>query len=257
MRLIDTHAHLDSKQFNADREEVIHRAREEGIQIITMGTDLDSSEQAVQMAHKHEIFAAVGIHPHEADRFVKDNQLETKVLAQLEALLQEERVVAVGEIGLDYFKNYSPRESQLIVFREQLALARRLKRPVVIHDRDADEDLLEILRGSDTIGVVHSFTGDVALARRILDFGFYLGVNGIVTFPKSNILREAVKAIPLERLLVETDSPYLAPVPQRGRRNEPLYVSHVAECVARLRKISLEKLAEVTTENAVTLFGLR
>ncbi len=257
MRLIDSHAHLDSKQFNADRAEVIHRALEADIQIITMGTDLDSSEQAVRLAHKYGIFAAVGIHPHEAGRFAKDDQLDPKVLTQLEALLTEARVVAVGEIGLDYFKNYSPRQSQLVGFREQLALARRLKRPVVIHDRDADEDLLQILRDSDTIGVVHSFTGDVALARRILDLGFYLGVNGIVTFPKSNILREAVKAIPLERLLVETDSPYLAPVPQRGKRNEPLYVRHVAECVAQLRKISLEKLAEVTTENSVTLFGLR
>lgn len=257
MRLIDTHAHLDAKQFSADREEVIHRALEADIQIITMGTDLGSSEQAVRLAHKYGVFAAVGIHPHEAGRFVKDNQLDPKVLAQLEALLTEARVVAVGEIGLDYFKNYSPREAQLVAFREQLALAQHVKRPVVIHNRDADESLLEILRDSHVMGVVHSFTGDAPLARRILDLGFYLGINGIITFPKSSILRESVKAIPLGRLLVETDAPYLAPLPRRGRRNEPVYVKHVAECAAQLREISLEKLAEVTTKNAVTLFGLR
>ncbi|OGF57698.1 MAG: hypothetical protein A2Z21_05420 [Candidatus Fraserbacteria bacterium RBG_16_55_9] len=256
VQLVDTHAHLDGKQFDADREETIQRALEAGIQIITMGTDLDSSEQAVHLAHKHEIFAAVGIHPHEAGRFVKNNQLDSRVLTRLETLLNEERVVAMGEIGLDYFKDYSPREAQLVAFRDQFALAHRLKRPVVIHNREADEDVLEILRDGDAFGVVHSFTGNAALAQKILDLGFYLGINGMVTFPKSGVLRDTVKAIPLERLILETDCPYLAPVPQRGKRNEPLYVRHVAECVAQLRNLSLEKLAEATTGNAMKLFGL-
>jgi TatD DNase family protein len=256
VRLIDTHAHLDSTQFDPDREEVIHRALGAGIQIITMGTDLDSSEQAVQLAQTYGIFAAVGVHPHEAHRFVNDRQLDAAVPAQLETLLQEERVVAMGEIGLDSFKNYSPHEAQLIAFQEQLALAQRLKKPVVIHNREARGDLLKILKDANVAGVVHSFTGDGALAQEILSLGFYIGINGIITFPKSQALREAVKEIPLERLLLETDAPYLAPIPQRGRRNEPLYVRHVAECVAQIRSLPLEKLAEVTTKNAQRLFQL-
>ena len=256
MRLTDTHAHLDARQFEPDREAVIERALTASIQIITMGTDLDSSEQAVALAHKHGIFAAVGIHPHEAHRFVRGAQLDPNALTKLETLLQDERVSAIGEIGLDYFKDYSPREAQLIAFREQLALAQRLKRPVVIHNREAEGDVLALLKSSDTFGVVHSFTGDTALARKILDLGFYLGINGIVTFPKSQALCEAVKAIPLDRLLIETDSPYLAPVPQRGKRNEPLYVRHVAECVAQLGNLSLGELAAITLENAQQLFHI-
>lgn len=254
MRLIDTHVHLDSKRFDPDRGEVIQRALEAGIQMITVGTDIASSEAAIKIAQEYGIYAAVGIHPHEAHRFVHDDKLDRGVLAQLETLLQQERVVAVGEIGLDYFKNYSPREAQLIALREQLALAERFDKPVVIHNREAEGDLIEVLRGFEVGGVVHSFTG--ALAHEILNLGLYLGVNGIVTFPNSGGLREAVRVIPKDRLLLETDAPFLAPAPYRGKRNEPLYVRHVAERVAKLRGLSLEELTEATTRNALRLFRL-
>jgi len=254
VKLVDTHCHLDAPQFNGDREVVIQRALAAGIQIITMGTDLNSSEQAVQLAQKYGIFSAVGIHPHEAHRFVKGDRLDPEVLARLESLLQEDRVVAVGEIGLDYFKEYSPRQAQRIAFQEQLALAERLQRPVIIHNRDAEDDVLNVLRDGRAFGVVHSFTGDLALAHEILKLGLYVGINGIVTFPKSQALQETAAVIPLERLLIETDSPYLAPVPHRGKRNEPLYVRQVAECVAKLRRLPLEKVAEVTATNAQELF---
>ncbi len=256
MNLIDTHAHLDAQQFDPDREAVIQRAREAGVQIITMGTDLDSSERAVRLAQSYEIFAAVGIHPHEAGRFVKGDRLDRGALARLEALLKEERVVAVGEIGLDYCKNYSPRPAQLIAFGEQLALAQHMKKPVVIHNRNSEEDLLKFLKDTRAQGVVHSFTGDAELAQEILSLGLYIGINGIVTFPQSEGLRQAVKIIPGERLLLETDSPYLAPVPHRGQRNEPPYVQYVADCVAQLRNLPSGQLAQATTENARLLFAL-
>jgi len=255
VKLIDTHAHLDSKPFDTDREEVIRRALRAGVQIITVGTDLISSGQAVRLAQKYKIYAAVGIHPHEAERFVRGNKLDPQALAQLEGLLREDRVVAVGEIGLDYFKNYSPKEAQLIVLRGQLALAQKAQKPVIIHNREAEADLLTILKECNVRGVVHSFTGEASSSRAILDLGLYLGINGIVTFPKSRMLREAVREIPLERMLLETDAPFLAPVPERGRRNEPLYVRYVAEYMAQLLDLPLERLARITTENAQRLFA--
>lgn len=256
MKLIDTHAHLDSERYDSDREAVIRRALNAGVQIITMGTDLESSAQAVELARRYGLYAAVGVHPHEAKRYVRAEQLAPDALARLEELLGEERVVAVGEIGLDYFKEYSHRDAQHAALRAQLELAERCDKPVVLHNRDSERDLLQILGDYDVEGVLHSFTGDRALAERVLELGLYLGVNGIVTFPKSGALREAVQAIPLDRLLIETDSPYLAPVPHRGKRNEPLYVRDVAAYLARLRGITFEELARATTANARELFQL-
>jgi len=252
--LIDTHAHLDVPQFDEDRETVVQRALAAGIQAITMGTDLESSARAVELAQRYGLYAAVGVHPHEAKRYVRENQFDSQALNKLEALLREERVVAVGEIGLDYFKEYSPREAQHVALRAQLALAERIRKPVVLHNRDSEDALLQIMSEHTAKGVVHSFTGDRVLAQQVLDLGFYLGINGIVTFPRSEALREAVQAIPLDRLLVETDSPYLAPAPHRGKRNEPLFVRDVAAYVARLRGMALNKLAQATTENACRLF---
>lgn len=256
MRLVDTHAHLDAKRFDSDREEVILRALEADVQVITVGTDIESNEQAVRIAQKYGIYAAAGIHPHEAGRFVRDGRLDAQALARLEGLLGEERVVAVGEIGLDYFKDYSPREAQRAAFAAQLELARRRERPVVVHNRESEDDLLRFLSEHGGFGVVHSFTGDGSLAEEILALGFHLGVNGIVTFAKDRELRRALTTIPLNRLLVETDSPFLAPVPKRGRRNEPAFVCHVAQHVAEQRDIPGEELAEATTENAARLFTL-
>lgn len=255
-KLFDSHAHLDAGRFKSDLDQVIERAKDAGIGIITMGTDLDSSEQAVKIAQKYKLYAAVGIHPHEAQRFSDGECIDDDVIPRLEKLYAQDRVVALGEMGLDYFKEYSPKEAQHLVFRTQLELAQKLNAPVVIHNRDSEEDVLKNLREIDSFGVVHSFTGDTKLAKEILDLGFYLGVNGIATFPKSNVLREAIKTIPKNKLLVETDCPFLAPIQHRGKRNEPFYVEDVARIVAGFRGDTYEDLCKQTTKNTKKLFKL-
>ncbi len=248
--LIDSHAHLDSSQFDADREHVVRRALEATVAILSIATDVASSQKTLEIARKYELRCTVGIHPHHAEQFSEET------LEQVRKLCAEPTVVAVGEIGLDYFKEYAPRAAQQRAFRAQLALAHELGKPVVVHLRDAAEDLLKIVSEHAGVrGVVHSFTGDWALAQQLLDRGFYLSVNGIVTFEKSQHLREAVAQIPLERLLVETDCPYLAPVPMRGRRNEPSFVRYVAQAVAQIQKISFDEVVRTTTRNAQELFG--
>lgn len=249
--LVDSHAHLDSPQFDADREHIVRRALEANVQIISIATDIASSWKTLEIARKHELRCTVGIHPHEAEQFSGEETLE-----QLRKLCAQPEVVAVGEIGLDYFKEYAPRASQQRAFRAQLALAQELSKPVVIHLRDAAEDLLKILSEYQGVrGVVHSFTGDWALVQKLLDLGFYLSVNGIVTFEKSQRLREVVAQLPLESLLIETDSPYLAPVPLRGQRNEPSFVRYIAQTVAQIKRISFDVVAQATTQNAQELFG--
>ncbi len=256
VQFIDTHAHLDAPQFDPDREAVIQRALAAGIQIIAMGTDLDSSHKAVNLAQRYKLYAAVGVHPHEARRYVRRGRFDPQALRELERLLGEERVVAVGEIGLDYFKEFSPREAQRVALEAQLELAQRCEKPVVLHNRDSERELVPLLREYNPQGVWHSFTGDRALLGEVLDLGLYIGLNGIVTFSKSQPLQDAAQAVPWDRLVVETDSPYLAPVPHRGKRNEPLFVRDVAAFVARLRRVPLEELAEQTTVNAHELFAL-
>jgi TatD DNase family protein len=248
--LIDTHAHLDLPQFDRDRAAMIARAREEGIGIITVGIDLESSQRAVRLARGYKIWAAVGIHPHEAKGHVEDLE---GTLAVLEELAQEERVVAIGEIGLDYYRNLSPKEGQLQVFRAQLELARRLDLPVIVHDREADEDVLPILKEAGARGVVHSFSSPLKVAEELLASGLYLGFSGPVTFPGA-AQREVVAQVPLERVLVETDAPYLTPVPYRGRRNEPRYVRYVAQAIAELKGIAVDEVEKQTTKNARRLF---
>ncbi|MFQ6116666.1 MAG: TatD family hydrolase [Candidatus Bipolaricaulia bacterium] len=248
--LIDTHAHLDLPQFDRDRVRVIARAREEGIQVITVGIDLGSSGKAVRLAKGYKIHAAVGIHPHEAKRYAGDLE---GTLAKLEELARAERVVAIGEIGLDYYRDLSPREAQLRIFRAQLELAERLGLPVIVHDREADEDSLAVLRETDVQGVVHSFSSPLKVAEELLRLGLYLGFSGPVTFHGAP-QRAVVARVPLERTLVETDAPYLTPVPYRGRRNEPRYVRYVAQAIAELRGLAEEEVAERTTENAEKLF---
>lgn len=249
--LIDSHAHLDSPRFDADREHVVRRTLEAGVGVISIATDLRSSQKSLEIARKYELHCTAGLHPHEADQFAGSETLD-----QLRKLLAEPEVLAVGEIGLDYFKEYAPRQSQQKALRAQLALALELNKPVVIHLREAAEDLLKILAEHPELsGVIHSFTGDWALAQKLLELGFYLSVNGIVTFEKSQALREAVAKLPLERLLLETDCPYLAPVPVRGRRNEPSFVRYVAQTVAQIKKLSLDDIAQATTRNTQELFG--
>jgi TatD DNase family protein len=263
--LMDSHAHLDSSQFDADREQVIRRARQADVAVISIATDISSSWKTLEIARTYGLRCTAGIHPHEAEQFIGE-----ETLGQLRKLCAQPEVVAIGEIGLDYCKEYTPRESQQKAFRAQLALAQELRKPVVIHLRDATDDLLAILceydphprplslegRGERLRGVVHSFTEDWALAQELLALGFSLSVNGIVTFERSQRLRDAVAQIPLERLLVETDSPYLAPVPVRGRRNEPSFVRYVAQTVAQIKRISFDGVAQATTRNAQEVFGI-
>jgi len=253
MRLIDSHAHLDDRAFAKDRAAVIARAFADEIGIITIGADLESSREAVRLATRHRtIWATVGAHPHGA------REVDDDVLSRLAELAQHGEVVAIGEIGLDYYRDLSPRDVQRRIFEEQLDLARRLDLPVCIHNRESTDDLVAILRtaGPTHRGVIHSFLGDADLAGTFLDLDFHLAIGGPVTFPKNSVLREAIRRVPLERLLVETDCPYLTPVPYRGRRNEPAYVWHAAQAIADLRGIELEEVARATTENAIRLFGL-
>jgi TatD DNase family protein len=253
--LIDTHAHLDMPEFDGDRNEVVKRAREGGIDyIITVGIDLDSCRSALQLADEFAfVYAIVGMHPHNA----KD--VDDKSYDILREYARHEKVRGLGEMGLDFFRNHSPREVQLRRFREQVALAREVKLPVVIHDRDAHRETLAILKeekASDVGGVIHCFSGDYAMASACMDMGFYISIPGTVTFNKAQMMQEVVRRIPLERVLIETDCPFLAPAPFRGKRNEPAYVQYVARAIAEIKKVGFETVAAVTSENARLLFGV-
>jgi len=252
--LVDSHAHIDDERFDADRDEVVARALAAGVSlIINIGADMASSARSVALAEKYQgIYAAVGMHPHDA----KDMQ-ETDY-AQLEYWTKHPRVVAIGEIGLDYHYDLSPRPVQKEVFLRQLDLARKTGKPFIIHEREAHADTLEIIRAAarDLKGVFHCFSGSVETAREYLNMGFYISVAGPVTFSKSGKTKEVAKFVPLDRLLVETDSPYLTPQPFRGRRNEPANVRLVAEEIANLRNVSIEELATATAANAQHLFSI-
>ena len=252
MALIDSHTHLDFPQFDTDREAVIARAREAGLAaILNVGADLPSSRAAVALAEQYDfIYAAVGVHPHDA------RTVTPAVLDELRALARHPKVVAVGEIGLDYYRDLSPRPVQRQVFADQLALATELALPVVIHSREAYDDVLAALRGWQGAGVIHSYSAGLERLEEVLALGFFASISGPVTFRRAHRLRAVAAAVPLERLLVETDCPYLTPVPYRGRRNEPAYVRYVAEAVARARGMSDEALVRVIADNARRLFDM-
>ncbi|MEW6447769.1 MAG: TatD family hydrolase [Bacillota bacterium] len=254
MQLTDTHCHLDDERFEADRAKVIERARAAGVtQIITVGYDIDSSRRAIDLAGLLPgVFAVVGVHPHDAAAAPPD------YIEVLRRLAREPRLVAVGEIGLDYYRDLSPRPVQREVFIAQLRLARELGLPVVIHCRDAHGEVYEILKreAAGLAGVMHCFSGSWEEAKRFLALGFHISIAGPVTFPQSTKLVEVARRVPLDRLLLETDAPYLTPVPHRGKRNEPAYLVHTAQKVAGIRGISLEELASATAENAKRLFRL-
>ena len=255
MRLVDTHAHLVDKAFHQDREEMLQRAKEAGVAgIVCIGDTLASSQESLALAQEQEgIWATAGVHPHHALQAGED--LEARLLE----LLSHPLVVAVGEVGLDYHYDFAPRDVQHQVFRRQIRIARKVGKPLVIHSREANEDVVRILqeeKAEDVGGVFHCFWGDEELARTVLAMGFYVGVGGPVTFKKSEALRATLKTVPLDRLLVETDSPYLAPVPFRGKRNEPAYVVESARQLAAVKGLTPEELADVTTENARRLFRL-
>ena len=252
--LIDTHAHLSFPQFKGDVPEVLERARQAGVtRIVNVGTQLDSSRAAVELAEcEAGIFAAVGFHP--ADSTGAD----AASLGEMGALLAHPKVVAVGETGLDFYRDYAPRDVQEASFRAHIRLAREAGLPLIVHSRAAEGRVLEVLAeegGSDVGGVLHCFAGCSDQAHRAVDLNFHLGFGGIVTYKNSASLKVALGA-PARRLLLETDSPFLAPVPMRGKRNEPAHVRHVAECLAANGALDFNTLCRQTTENAVALFGL-
>ncbi|HOA39975.1 MAG TPA: TatD family hydrolase [Halanaerobiales bacterium] len=255
MLLIDTHAHLDSSRFNKDRAEVIKNARDTGVSyIVNIGADLKSSRYSVKLAREYPfIFATVGIHPHDAI------SLDANVLAELEKLAGEEKVVAIGEIGLDYYYDHSPRDIQRAAFIDQLVLAKKLNLPIVVHSREAEEDTISILKEhyrQGGTGILHCFSGSLKMAREALELGFYLAFGGIVTFKNAGGLLEVLEELPLDRILLETDCPYLSPVPYRGKRNEPAYLPYVAEKIGEIKGVSLEEVAEITTANAIRVYNL-
>lgn len=253
--LIDTHCHLEMPHFDEDRQEVILRAKDSGVtRMLTVGTNLEFSEKALAIAQSNpEVYCAIGIHPHDS------KTADEKAIAKIEQLSKHQKVLAIGEIGLDFFKNYSPREDQIKAFKTQLALARQLDMPVIIHDRDAHLDMLDLLEGFDGApyrGVFHCFSGDVEIARCVLDLGFYLSFTGTITFKKEKISHEVLKIAPKDRVMLETDCPYLTPVPYRGkRRNEPAYVNYVAEKLAEIWEMQVPDIERITTDNAYRLFG--
>lgn len=254
--LFDTHAHYDDEKFDLDRDETIKRAHENGVAyIINAGSDLKSSKRSVELAAMYDfVYAAVGIHPQEAD--IADEQ----ALELLRKLCGSPKVVAIGEIGLDYYYDTVPKEVQKKIFIRQIHLARELGLPIVVHDRDAHEDSLNIVKGEkagEVGGVFHCYSGSTEMARKLLNNNFYLSFGGVVTFKNARKVVEAVRYVPLDRLLIETDSPYLSPEPFRGKRNESAYVRYVAEKIAEIKGISYEEVASVTLNNAKRLFNIK
>lgn len=248
--LIDTHAHLDSPKFDNDREEVIARAQAAGIDtIVNIGFNRETIPTTMALAEKYPfIYAAVGWHPTDAI----DMKLEED-LAWIESLCSHPKVVAIGEIGLDYYWDTSPKEVQHTVFREQIRLARKLNKPIVIHNRDAHEDIVKLLReerASEVGGIMHCFSGSWEMAKQCLDMNFYISFGGPVTFKNARVPKEVMDKVPLDRILIETDAPYLTPHPHRGQRNESAYVRLVAETAAEIKGLELGEIAKITSDNA-------
>jgi TatD DNase family protein len=253
--LIDSHAHLEMPEFKKDLEAVIQRAKGSGVEyIFTVGTEKKDWKRAVEIADSHpSIYAILGVHPHNA------KEIDDQTYPTLRGLCRNGKVKAYGEIGLDFFRNLSPRDIQLKRFREQIGLAKELDLPIVIHDREAHRETLEILKSEkaeESGGIIHCFSGDYEMAKACLDMGFYISIPGSITFKNAEGFRKIVDRIPLESLLVETDAPFLTPEPFRGKRNEPSYVRYTAQKVAEIKKVSLEKVAEITTQNALRVYRL-
>ncbi|WP_458110003.1 TatD family hydrolase [Bacillus zhangzhouensis] len=253
--LFDTHAHLNAEQYNEDLEQVIERAKSEKVEnIVVVGFDRPTITRAMELIEEYEfIYAAIGWHPVDAIDMTDED------LAWIKELSQHEKVVAIGEMGLDYYWDKSPKEVQKEVFRRQIALAKEVNLPIIIHNRDATEDVVTILKeegAADVGGIMHCFTGSLEIAKACMEMNFYISFGGPVTFKNAKKPKEVVKDIPSDRLLIETDCPYLTPAPFRGKRNEPSYVKYIAEQIAELREMSFEELAELTTENAKKVFRI-
>lgn len=255
--LIDSHAHLDDEKFDKDRDEVIKSFKENNLElVINVGADLESSKKAVQLSKEYDsIYAAVGVHPHDA------SEIDSNTLDVLRELSKEEKVIAIGEIGLDYYYDNSPRDLQKEWFRKQIKLAKDLDLPIVVHSRDASKDVFDIIseesEGGKLRGVIHCFSESVEMAYEYIKLGFYISLGGPVTFKNARVPKQVAKEVPLENLLIETDSPYLTPEPHRGKRNEPKNVRYVAETIANLKEISYERLKKTTNENTKRLFNIK
>ena len=255
MMLIDSHAHLEMPDFKKDLEAVIQRAKESGIgYIFTVGTEKRDWKRTLEIANSYSsVYAILGVHPHHA------KEIDGETYPILQKLCRDEKVKAYGEIGLDFYRNLSPRDIQLKRFREQIGFAKEQGFPIVVHDREAHQETLEILRSekaSECGGIIHCFSGDYEMAKVCMDMGFYISIPGSITFNNAERFREIVKKLPLDALLVETDAPFLTPVPFRGKRNEPSYVRYTAQKVADIKKVPFEKVAEVTSENALRVYRL-
>jgi TatD DNase family protein len=251
----DTHAHLDLPPLCDAEDDVVRRAREAGVShIVTIGIDPESAGKAIAIAHRHAgVYAAVGLHPHDASR------LSDSLLARLDELSRCDKVVAIGETGLDYFRDRSPRDAQRAAFREQIRLARRRSLPVIVHDRDAHDAVLSILseeNAAEVGGVIHCFSGDYGMAHKAIGMNFLISIPGAITYRGSETQVEAVRMIPLEKLLIETDCPFLAPSPHRGKTNEPAYIPLVAQKIAEIKGVSPEDVGRVTALNARRLFRI-
>jgi TatD DNase family protein len=253
--LFDTHVHLNAEQFNEDLEEVISRAKEAGVgKMVVVGFDRPTIERAMELVEHYDfLYASVGWHPVDAIDMTNED------LAWIEELSSHPKVVALGEMGLDYHWDKSPKDVQKEVFRKQIHLAKKVKLPIIIHNREATQDIVDILReeGAEEVGgIMHCFSGSPEIAQECVDMNFYISLGGPVTFKNAKKPKDVAQEIPLERLLIETDCPYLAPHPNRGKRNEPAYVKLVAEQIAELKGISVEEVEKITTENANKLFNI-
>lgn len=253
--LIDSHVHLDDRRFNADRDMLIKSLQDNGVElVINIGADLKTSISSLELAKKYDnIYAAVGVHPHSA------KEVTEETLDKLKEMAKEDKVVAIGEIGLDFYYDNSPRDIQRKWFKEQLELAKEVNLPVVIHSRDATQETFDTIKESqdgNLRGVLHCFSGSPEMAEEYIKLGFYISLGGPVTFKNARVVREVAKAIPLDKLLIETDCPYLTPEPYRGKRNEPMFVKYVAEKIAEVKGISFEEVVRATNRNTKELFGI-
>jgi TatD DNase family protein len=253
--LFDTHVHLNAEQFNEDVEEVMERAKEAGVEyMVVVGFDRPTINRALELVEKYDfLYASVGWHPVDAI------DMEEEDLQWIEELASHPKVVAIGEMGLDYHWDKSPKSVQQEVFRKQIQLAKRVNLPIIIHNREATQDIVDILReenAQEVGGIMHCFSGSAEVAQQCIDMNFYISLGGPVTFKNAKKPKEVAREIPLDNMLVETDCPFLAPHPYRGKRNEPAYVRLVAQQIAEIKEISVEEVEEITTENAKRLFGI-
>lgn len=254
--VVDSHCHLDMDSYSLDCSDIVKRAHRAGVKyVMTIGIDLKSSQAAVALADKYpNVYCSIGVHPHHC---AETSQMDYTTLVELAS---HPKVKAYGEIGLDYVKNYAPVATQLEHFKRQVLLAKKLNLPLIVHDREAHEDVMEILTDAGPFpagGVMHCYSGDKELAKKVIDLGLYLSIPGVVTFNKAITTQEAVAEIPLDSMLLETDGPFLSPVPYRGKRNEPAYVVYTAQKIAEIKGVSIDEVARQTSKNACTLFNLQ